>query len=447
MNKNRGQRTIERTFCNGVTGAVADYLFQELSLHPTRGDYRFVSATSGPRVLTLGLIINPRHAPKVMGLAEQLSMAAGLDRNTSIRATRGNRGTLALEIPKPPSLWYNIGIQTLPRGRGLRAPVGIDVDHRPARVDFGNPLTPHLLTAGTTGCGKTNTARLFIHGLASGNTPDDVKLILVDTRKRGIAWRSFESLPHLAHPVITSDNEALRALGWAVAEMDRRSVDGRTKPAIFVTIDEAQALLDRDEFIKPIADLAAVGREFGIHLLLATQNPTAAMLGDTSIKRNLTTRLVGKVDSAQAAQVAAGVKATGAELLTGPGDQLLVQPSGVTRITAALVTQRDMDTLPWAENGQHLDLGDYDDIDHVVEQADNRAAPIQPHQVARALVFCRGINQLAKELGVGNNRATRIKQFATDLAQVLENLGYTIIPHPGKDALAGVTHETIIEAG
>ena len=45
---------IEKRFCNGVAGAVADYLFQELKLDPRRGDYRVISATSGPRVLTLG---------------------------------------------------------------------------------------------------------------------------------------------------------------------------------------------------------------------------------------------------------------------------------------------------------------------------------------------------------------------------------------------------------
>ena len=420
----------ERTYFSGVAGAIADYLWQELKIHPRRGDYRVIAATSGPRVLTLGLVINPRHAPKVMGMAEQLSMAAGLDRKASIRTTRGNRGALALEIPKPPELWYNISVRSLPRRRGLKAPVGIDVDHRPALVDFSNPLTPHLLTAGTTGSGKTNAARLFVYDLASGNQPEDGRMILVDTRKRGIAWRSFSALPHLAHPIITDDGEALRALGWAVAEMDRRAEDGRSRPHIFVSIDEAQALLDRDEFIKPIGDLAAVGREFGVHLLLATQNPTAKMLGTTSIKRNLTTRLVGKVDSAQAAAVAAGVKESGAELLTGPGDQLLVQPSGIKRITAALVTEGDMADLPRSESIPHLDLGEYDDIDHILDQAGSgRTAPLETRNVAVALAYRRGITWLAGELGIGSSRARRVKTFADSLARELEDLGYTIIPH------------------
>ena len=430
----------ERAFCKGVAGAVADYLWQELKLHPCRGDYRVISATSGPRILTLGLVINPRHAARVMGLAEQLSMAAGLDRDSSIRATRGNRGTLALEIPKPDSLWYNIGVRALPRRRGLKAPVGIDVEHRPALVDFSNPLTPHLLAAGTTGSGKTNTARLFVYDLASGNSPDEVRLILMDTRKRGAAWRPFAALPHLAHPVITDGEEALRALGWAVAEMDRRAVDGRSHPHVFVSIDEAQALLDRDEFVRPISDLAAVGREFGVHLLLATQNPTAEMLGTTSIKRNLTTRLVGKVDSAQAASVATGVKETGAGLCAGAVDQLLVQPAGIKRITAALVTEKDAASLPRTEAIGSLDLSEYEDIDRVCDQAaTTQAAPLDAHHVAVALASRRGITWLAGELGIGSKRAQRVKAFADTLILELEELGYTLIPQKPDMRSANVT--------
>ena len=431
----------ERMFCNGVAGAVADYLWQELKVRPQQ-DYRVVSATSGPRVLTLALVINPRHATKVMGLSEQLSMAAGLDRQASIRTARGNRGTLALEIPKPSDLWYNVGIGSLPRRRGLKAAVGIDVEHRPAMVDFANPLTPHLLAAGTTGSGKTNTARLFVYDLASQNSPDDVQLLLIDTRKRGAAWRSFAALPHLAHPIITDDAEALRTLSWAVAEMDRRAVDGRSHPHIFVSIDEAQALLERDEFVKPIGDIAAVGREFGIHLLLATQNPTGKMLGDTSIKRNLGTRLVGKMDSAQAAVVAAGVKESGAELLTGPGDQLLIQPGGIKRITAALVTENDTARLPRTETIGSLDLDEYDDVDHVCDQADVRgAAPMEPAHVALALAFRRGITWLASELSIGSQRARRVKEFADALTLALDDLGYTIIPLTQEGSFETVTDQ------
>jgi S-DNA-T family DNA segregation ATPase FtsK/SpoIIIE len=298
-------------------------------------------------------------------------------------------------------------------------------------VNFGDPLTPHLLTAGTTGSGKTNAQRLFIYDLAGQNEPGDLRLLLIDTRKRGRGWRPFASLPHLLHPIVTEDGEALRALAWAVAEMDRRAANGRTRPHIFVGMDEAQALLDREEFVKPIGDLAAVGREFGLHLLLATQNPTKEQLGSTAIKRNVTTRLVGKVDSAQAAIVAAGIKESGAELLTGPGDQLLIQPTGVRRVTTALVTEQDTARLPGGEEIARLDLGEYEDVDHVLEQAGARskAAPLEPEHVACALASGKGIGYLKNELSIGSARATRLKEFAAAILASLEfDYQHTVVP-------------------
>jgi S-DNA-T family DNA segregation ATPase FtsK/SpoIIIE len=370
-------------FYQQTASAIADYLWQELKIHPRRSDYRIAAATSGPRVLSLSILVNPRYAPKIMGLTQQLSMAAGLDPSEAIRVARGKRGSLALEIPKPRWMWYNVPVTALPPRRGLLASVGLDGEHRPALVDFSNPLTPHCLIAGTTGSGKTNTQRVLIYDLAKQNRPDAVRFLLIDTRKRGSAWLPFAHLPHLAHAIITEDDEALRSLAWAVAEIDRRATSGQRRPRVFIGIDEAQALLDRGEFVKSISDLAAVGREFGIHVLAALQNPTAAQLGDTSIKRNLTTRLVGRVDSAQAANVAAGVKGSGAELLTGAGDMLLVLPTGIRRMTAALLTEQDTGRLPRAEQVSSLDLGEYEDVDYVLEQANNAASAASKHRPRR----------------------------------------------------------------
>jgi hypothetical protein len=380
-------------------------------------------------VLTLNLLLNPKYASKIQSMGEALSMAAMLDKSQCIRIGRGNRGALALEIPKPEALWYNIPVGSLPRRRGLLASVGIDNDHRPCLVDFANPITPHVLAAGATGSGKTNVARLLVYDLASQNTPQEVEFVLIDTRKRGANWKDFDGIPHLGHKVITDDETALRALSWACAEIDRRSQNGKRKPHVFVGIDEAQDLLDREEFVKVIGDVAATGREFGIHLLAAMQDPTAKQLGDTSIKRNLTTRLVGRVDSATAAHVATGQKESGAEKLTGAGDMLLVQPLGVKRLTAALLTEGDVARLPHAESVRTLDLGQYQDVDHVIEQADNRADPLDAEHIAVALATGRGITWLCNELGIGSTKAQRVKDFAHLVHRKLVEMGYTIIPH------------------
>jgi DNA segregation ATPase FtsK/SpoIIIE-like protein len=426
-------------FYQRTASAIADYLWQEIKIHPRRGDYRIAAATSGPRVLCLSILINPRYAPRVISLSEQLSMAAGLDPSESVRIARGRRGSLMVEIPKPPAMWYNVPVTAQPPRRGLMASLGLDGEHRPALVDFANPLTPHCLVAGTAGSGKTNVQRVLIYDLARQNSPDAVRFLLVDTRKRGSAWLPFARLPHLAHALITEETEALRMLAWAVAEIDRRATSGRRRPRVFIGIDEAQALLDRAEFVKPVADLAAVGREFGIHVLLALQNPTATHLGDTSIKRNLTTRLVGRVDSAQAANVAAGVKGSGAELLTGAGDMLLVVPAGIKRMTAALLTDTDTDRLPHAEEVGRLDLDEYEDLDHVLDQADNAAASaaseadamrsigLDPAQVAWALAHPDDSQRAMYErFRVGFPKIRRVQGFAREVLAELQRLGFVV---------------------
>ena len=417
--------------------AIVHYLAQELNITPSV-HYRIGAATSGPRVLTLSIVVNPRYAPKITSLAEQLSMAARLDKSASIRIARGNRGTLTVEIPKPKSLWYHVSMAALPRRRGLLMTVGLDNEHRPALVNFSDPLTPHALIAGTTGSGKTNVQRLLVYDLATQNGPEDVRLLLIDTRKRGMCWKPFERLPHLVHPVITDEAAAIRALAWTVAEVDRRAADGRSRPHIFIGIDETQDLLETEQFVKPVSDLAAVGREFGVHLLLATQNPTAKQLGGSAdLKRNLSCRLVGKTDSATSAAVAAGIPNSGAERLTGAGDFLLVQPDGMTRLTAALLTDKDTARLPRGEASSTLDLAQYDDIDHVLASAASAASanigcgrpaePVEPEHLALALADSQiSQRELNRQFAIGFQRARRVLDLAASVRVELERLGYII---------------------
>ena len=97
------------SFYQTTATAIAHYLQQELKLvYGTH--YSVVDATSGPRVLALTVILNPRYARQIMGMSDALSMAAGLDRGASIRIERGRRGTLALEIPKPRDLWFSVPV-------------------------------------------------------------------------------------------------------------------------------------------------------------------------------------------------------------------------------------------------------------------------------------------------------------------------------------------------
>lgn len=406
--------------------AVAAYIEQELKLRPGK-HFRFASASSGPCVLALALVINPRFAPKIIGMAEQLSMAAGLDGSHAVRIGRGDKGTLTIEVPKPESLCWEVPVSALPHRRGLRVALGLNNDQRPTNANFNDPLTPHLLIAGTTGSGKTVAQRLLVYSLIMQTRPDQMGLVLIDARKRGLCWRHFANVPHLLHPVVTEDSEALRVLAWAVAEIGRRAETGQRRPAVFICIDEVQALLGRPEVNRLVTDIAGVGREFGVHLVIAAQDPTAKQMGDSTIKGNMTARLVGKVNSAQSAVVAAGIEETGAQHLTGSGDMLLIAPSGVSRLTVGHFTGRDAETLPYSEERQRLDLSGYDDADYVHSSA-RVPDPLEPEHVAVALGTGRGIVWLTRELGIGTRKAARVKQFADAMRTAWFAHGYTTIP-------------------
>jgi S-DNA-T family DNA segregation ATPase FtsK/SpoIIIE len=421
-----GQVFYERT-----ASAIAGYLRQEINIQ-AGVHYRFVEATSGPRVLALMIIVNPRYASKITALSEQMSMAAGLDRGQSIRVARGRQGMLALEVPKPRELWYSVPVSALPRRRFLLASVGFTGEFHPAAVDFASPLTPHCLVAGTTGSGKTNVQRLIIYDLAAQNAPDAVQFILIDTRKRGSAWAPFAGLPHLLHPIITDDATAGRALSWAVAEIDRRAREHRDRPRVFIGIDEAQALLEQEALARDITDIAGTGREFGIHVIAATQNPTAKQLGDMTLKRNLSARLVGKVDDATAAHVATGQEDTGAHRLTGAGDMLLVTPEETWRITAALVTDDDTARLPRAAAVGALDLDSYEDSDHVADVADlpgkagRRPDPLDFYLVGRLLAHLARTphlsdGSLGNKLGIHSGKITRHREVAGEVLRGLRD--------------------------
>lgn len=418
----------EKTFVTQSAQAISLYLYQELKIRPGI-DYRAVCPAFAPRATALELVINPSYIRRIAGMVNELSSAVGLDGQYTIRVRRGTAGRLILEIPKPKELWRPVGVSALRRRQGVIAPLGLDMTNHQTVLDLSDPLTPHVLICGGTGSGKSNSGRLLAFDLALQNDSSDLGLILIDTKKHGKAWADFGRLPHLLHPVITDEGIALQALAWGVAELDRRSKERRDKPRLFFGIDEAQSLLDKPQFVKLITDLAGVGREWGLHLGLLVQNPTAETLSDVSIKRNIQARLVGKVDSATAATVATGMSGTGAELLTSSGDMLLVSHGDVRRLTTALVTQKDIARLDTVETVKRLDLGEYEDIDHVIEVASvgRNPDPLEPIHVYSVLVNPEmSQNELYRRFNIGRAKQKAVIEFAQAILHLMALDGYSI---------------------
>jgi S-DNA-T family DNA segregation ATPase FtsK/SpoIIIE len=271
---------------------------------------------------------------KVSSLAEELAFALGA------RATRVYRegGVLHVEVPLDtartvPLLPLCSRLQSVPP---YCAVLGIDEGGAPLLLRLDSPDVAHVLVAGTTGSGKTALARTLLLSLAMHNHPGQLQISLIDPKGRGLGV--LAGLPHIWRGAgVAQDSEAAVALLTAlVEEMSRRDAAARSLPRLVVAVDELADLLQTGG--KPVADaltrLTQRGREAGIHVVAATQRPSAALVGGL-MKANFPVRLVGSVVSPEDAKVAAGVAGSEAERLLGRGDFLLITKGQMIRFQAA----------------------------------------------------------------------------------------------------------------
>lgn len=411
---------VER-FAYQASYRVMAGLQQEVGLKP--GVNYHPRGYNAARVVTLRLGgINPHYLKNVAALRDQLGMWAGLDDQSKIRI--GWQGAnIILEIPKPQPYWKQVTIETLESRhyirRGLVATVGLGLQDDPKRIDFKEAALAHVFITGQTRSGKTNAQRLIAWNLARNVTPNDARLIVFDVAKRGYKWRDLNGLAHLAHPVVDSIPEAEGVLAWLAAEIGRRAEKDYTTPAIFCLIDELKALIDDSELAADyLARIASAGGEFGMHLVLATQYPQVKMLGSAEIKRNVTTRLCGKVDDSTAAHNALGIPGSGAESLQGYGDFLLKDFDGLSRLTVAKIEPAHIGQLERGEVGR-LPLPDPDDIYSGPPPTRNEPMCVEPEHAALALVEPSGIGSFRDrvvEMGLAESfskdRAKRTLEFA-----------------------------------
>lgn len=222
---------------------------------------------------------------------------------------------------------------------------------------------PHLLIAGATGSGKSVFMNSLLVSLISQQTPDQVRLILIDPKR--VELGRYASLPHLVAPPITDPAEAVAALRWAVAEMEeryRRLEDRGVRdragfnrlspageppmPALVLIIDElADLMMTASEAVEPmLTRLAQMGRATGVHLVVATQRPSVDVLTGL-IKANFPSRVAFAVASAIDSRVI--LDQTGAETLQGSGDLLYQPPDQAHPIRAqgAWVGDDELDRL------------------------------------------------------------------------------------------------------
>lgn len=234
--------------------------------------------------------------------------------------------------------------------------LGRDVSGKPAVIDIAK--MPHLLIAGATGSGKSVSIHVLLLSLLYKNSPDDLKLILVDPKK--VELVAYNDLPHLLTPVITEVEKTINALRWTVAEMERRlkllSESGKRDiqsynaaypdqklPYLVAVLDELADLmaLAANEVEAAVVRLAQMARAVGIHLVLATQRPSVNVITGL-IKANMPARIAFTVTSAIDSRTI--IDSSGAEKLLGKGDMLFSSSDlgKPRRIQGAFITEQEI---------------------------------------------------------------------------------------------------------
>ena len=228
---------------------------------------------------------------------------------------------------------------------------------------------PHLLIAGATGSGKTVCLNTIISCLLLYNTPFDVRFILVDPKR--VELTPYNSIPHLATPVIVDTSKALSALRWLSQEMDQRyqklataaarNIEGYNKnkqgqeklPYVVLVIDELADLMMAgfDEVEHTLCRLAQLARATGIHLVVATQRPSVDVVTGL-IKANFPTRISFAVTSQVDSRTI--LDGGGAEKLLGRGDMLYMPTEAAKpkRLQGCFVSDPEVERLVYFWNSQ-----------------------------------------------------------------------------------------------
>ncbi len=400
---------------------------------------------------------------RIVGLQRELELNLG-GSPIRIEAPIPGKSLVGIEVPNTEKA--TIGLASL-----ISAPEFADSPH-PLLTALGKDITghahfaniarmPHGLIAGTTGSGKSVMIHNLIVSLLYRNSPDQLRLIMVDPKR--VELTLYNGIPHLLTEVITDAKKALMALKWAVKEMERRYdilKDSRVQnlnsyheniykpakadfessayedpeeeaaaketlpeplPYIVIVMDELADLMQAypRELEASIVRLAQMSRAVGIHLLLATQRPSVNVITGT-IKANIPTRLAMKVASQVDSRTI--LDQIGAEKLLGQGDMLFSSEEYTKpiRLQSAYVTEDELKKVVDFLKNQ-ADVAELDSIDLDAKDDGNDSGAFfgaldddegdDLYEDAKQAVIDAGkasTSYLQRKLRVGYSRAARL---------------------------------------
>ncbi len=310
---------------------------------------------------------------RISSLSNDLALALAA-RRIRIQAPVPGKNIVGIEVPNAEVALVVLrdvvetdDFKRLQKKGPLPLPLGQDVSGRAISADL--TTMPHLLVAGATGSGKSVCINSFLASMLSFNTPDQLKLILVDPKR--VELLPYSGLPHLMAPVVVDLERVVGTLQWVTREMDsryrkfakmgarnitdhnRRIVDQTDKesgekalPYIVVVIDELADLmmLAPQETERSICRLAQMARATGIHLIISTQRPSVNVVTGL-IKANFPARISFAVASSVDSRVVLDM--VGAERLLGRGDMLFMSPDAgqPRRLQGVFVSDQELQKL------------------------------------------------------------------------------------------------------
>lgn len=350
-----------------------------------------VNVVRGPSVTRYELELDQGvRLNKLTNLADDIALALGAA-GVRIAPIPDKISVVGIEVPNkvvsPVSIHAVIGSRKFTDSKSkVSFAVGKDISGDCIIGDISK--LPHLLIAGTTGSGKSVCTNSIITSLLYKATPEEVRLIMVDPKM--VELGIYNGIPHLLIPVVTDPKKAAGALQWAVTEMMKRyrtfsevgvrkleeynALAARTEgmekmPSVVVIIDELADLMlvAAKEVEESICRVAQMGRASGMHLVIATQRPSADVITGL-MKANIPSRIAFAVASAMESRIILDTQ--GAEKLVGRGDMLFA-PLGSgkpTRVQGCFISDSEVaDVVDFVK--KNSGTASYsDEVMHEIEQ-------------------------------------------------------------------------------
>ena len=399
---------------------------------------RLIGTVGGPHVTRYELRLAPGiKMSKVAQLKDDLAYALAAEQ-VRILAPIPGKQAVGVEVPNRVRTMVHLGdvFQDAPKGWSpLSVWLGKDIAGKAIGTDLAKQ--PHILIAGTTGSGKSGCVNAMLSSILLHASPNDVRLVLVDPKR--VELNHYEGIPHVLTPVVTSPRLAANVLANLIKEMEERyGVMSRAKtrslvelnklrvrqgeaplPYILCVIDELADLM----MVAPadvedsIIRLAQKSRAVGIHLVLATQRPSADVITGM-IKANVPARIAFAVSSQTDSRVI--LDQNGAESLLGQGD-MLFRPAGesrTARIQGAFIAEEEIErvTEHWRRQGEpelQEELLEAVEPEESGEGADGDFDPDQDDLLGDAIATVvqmgtASTSMLQRRLRVGYTRAGRL---------------------------------------